>query len=233
MAVAYVTPESRWTALSNRDPAAEGYFIYCVTSTHICCRPTCSARLPLRKNVSFCSNVLEAIEQGFIPCKRCKPDQVKGWNTTREVVAKACANIAQAARAKTPMDVDAIALSLGVSKWHFCRSFKTYTEFTPRLFYIKCLQGVNPLLTRPLPAVETKKNVARKRNQSGFQGLLQSTTSTGTSLFEHEIPTPLSSLFNLIGQSGPEDGDYALDFLLTDFGDDFMPWYELLLVQDT
>lgn len=237
MSLSYSTFDSRWTALSNRDPGAEGHFIYCVTSTHICCRPTCSARLPLKKNVSFCKNVAEAIQQGFVPCKRCKPEKASGWNRTREVVAKACVQIAKAARAKTPMDVGRIASGLGVSKWHFCRAFKTYVELTPRLFYIKCLEGENPLLARPLPAVETRKNAQRKRPKV----LQRPIAEEGNLILNNDHALLLSSL-PLTGDIEQENSDTVVDFPATaiendfmpwcELGDEFMPWYEQLLLQD-
>lgn len=44
-----------------------------VKTTGIFCRPTCSARKPLQKNVEFFPMAKVALSAGYRPCKRCKP----------------------------------------------------------------------------------------------------------------------------------------------------------------
>ena len=44
-------------------------------STGIYCRPSCPARLPLRRNVAFYDSRDAAERAGFRPCKRCRPDR--------------------------------------------------------------------------------------------------------------------------------------------------------------
>jgi len=69
-----------WRALQQRDSSYEGIFFLGVKTTGIFCRPICSARKPLRKNVEFFPGKSEALHAGFRPCLRCKP-----MNTTGEV----------------------------------------------------------------------------------------------------------------------------------------------------
>ena len=57
-----MTDQSRWQAVQGRDDAADGRFVYAVTTTGIYCRPTCAARRPLRRNVRF-FDLPEAAEQ--------------------------------------------------------------------------------------------------------------------------------------------------------------------------
>ncbi|RLV84064.1 Bifunctional transcriptional activator/DNA repair enzyme Ada [Meyerozyma sp. JA9] len=163
----YETFDQKLQAILNRDPGAEGHFLYLVTTTKICCRPTCYSRFPMLKNVQFCNSLKEAIEQGYRPCKRCKPEQVSGWNKTRENVAKGCLLIGRAARAGKKPDFDAIAQQSGASKWHFCRSFKNYTGKTPRKYYLECLQGNDPLERKTLPLIRTKRYLQRMRKNRG------------------------------------------------------------------
>jgi hypothetical protein len=47
-----------------------------VKTTKIVCRPGCPARIPLEKNIVFFDTMEEAIEKGYRPCKRCKPELV-------------------------------------------------------------------------------------------------------------------------------------------------------------
>src|ERR1700723_1713308 len=65
--------ESRWQSLVDRNPAADGEFVYSVKSTGVYCRPTCPSRLALRENVRFHATCEEAEAAGFRACKRCKP----------------------------------------------------------------------------------------------------------------------------------------------------------------
>jgi AraC family transcriptional regulator, regulatory protein of adaptative response / methylated-DNA-[protein]-cysteine methyltransferase len=62
-----------YDALCRRDAGFEGVFVACVRSTGIFCRPTCSARKPLVKNVEFAASWQEALARGFRPCRVCRP----------------------------------------------------------------------------------------------------------------------------------------------------------------
>ncbi len=60
-------------AMLASDRAYEGLFYVGVKTTGIFCRPTCSARKPMEKNVEFYRTAEEAMASGFRPCLRCKP----------------------------------------------------------------------------------------------------------------------------------------------------------------
>lgn len=67
-----------------RDPAYNGLFFTAVRTTGIFCRPTCTARPPLAKNVTYFPTADEALAAGFRPCKRCRPtaiDEQPAWAT--------------------------------------------------------------------------------------------------------------------------------------------------------
>ncbi|NRA88485.1 MAG: methylated-DNA--[protein]-cysteine S-methyltransferase [Rhizobiales bacterium] len=63
----------KYNAIGNKLSIYEGIFITGVTSTGIFCRPSCRAKKPLIKNVIFLDTPQEAIQNGFRPCKICKP----------------------------------------------------------------------------------------------------------------------------------------------------------------
>jgi AraC family transcriptional regulator of adaptative response/methylated-DNA-[protein]-cysteine methyltransferase len=67
-----VDPETAWTQLLARDPAAS--FFYAVETTGVFCRPACSSRRPLKVNVRFFASTEAARAAGFRPCRRCKPE---------------------------------------------------------------------------------------------------------------------------------------------------------------
>src|SRR5260370_8138872 len=65
-----------WQATLARDSRADGSFMLAVRSTHIYCRPSCPARRPLRRNVTFFRTREEAEKQGYRPCLRCRPNEI-------------------------------------------------------------------------------------------------------------------------------------------------------------
>lgn len=170
----YLDFESRYRALQNRDPDAEGKFVYAVTSTGIVCRPTCSSRLALAKNIVFFDSVDRATERGFRPCKRCRPEVCADWNHTRNCVASACSIINVWALTGKKLDVDRVAQQVGLSKWHFCRVFKNYTDYTPRKFYLLCRQGL--CRVKKLPLILTRRFLARSKVASEHNGKLVAET---------------------------------------------------------
>lgn len=62
-----------YQAISQNDASFDGTLFVAVKTTSIFCRPTCPARLPLRKNVEFFTDAKQALAHGYRPCKRCKP----------------------------------------------------------------------------------------------------------------------------------------------------------------
>src|SRR5205823_8593843 len=67
-----------WQATLARDSRADGSFVLAVRSTHIYCRPSCPARRPLRRNVTFFRTREEAEKHGYRPCLRCRPNEIAG-----------------------------------------------------------------------------------------------------------------------------------------------------------
>jgi AraC family transcriptional regulator of adaptative response/methylated-DNA-[protein]-cysteine methyltransferase len=65
-------------AYKTSDTSYDGIFYLAVLSTGIFCRPSCSARKPLPKNVEYYASTREAIFAGYRPCKKCKPLEVHG-----------------------------------------------------------------------------------------------------------------------------------------------------------
>jgi len=70
--------EEKYQAIVNKDTAYEGLFITAVKTTNIFCRPICTARKPKPENVIFYDTIQEALQNGFRPCKVCKPVESLG-----------------------------------------------------------------------------------------------------------------------------------------------------------
>lgn len=64
-----------YQALLNRDTQFVGTFFAGVKTTGIFCIPTCRARKPKLVNVEFYTEVKELLQEGFRPCKICKPTE--------------------------------------------------------------------------------------------------------------------------------------------------------------
>src|SRR5215213_11463771 len=83
-----LTADVMYQALVNKDVSYEGRFIAAVRTTGIFCRPTCTARKPLKENVEFFPTTKDAILHGYRPCKICsplhKPGETPGY--IREII---------------------------------------------------------------------------------------------------------------------------------------------------
>jgi AraC family transcriptional regulator, regulatory protein of adaptative response / methylated-DNA-[protein]-cysteine methyltransferase len=121
--------EECWTALTARDAAADGTFIYAVRTSGVYCRPACPSRLPLRKNVAFYESTTAAEAAGFRPCKRCRPAETSPAGRHFAAIGRACALIRE--RDHLPSLAE-LADAAGVSRFHFHRVFKQITGTTPR-----------------------------------------------------------------------------------------------------
>ena len=127
----FTSNDARWEAVVRRDRAADGSFYYSVRTTGVYCRPSCAARLPLRRNVAFHATRAEAERAGFRACKRCKPDAEGLAAQHAERIAQACRLIDEA---EVTPGLDELARSAGMSRFHFHRVFKNVTGLTPRAY---------------------------------------------------------------------------------------------------
>ena len=118
----------RWQAVLDRDPHADGQFVFAVVTTGIFCRPSCRVRRALRKNVRFYADARSAEAAGFRPCKRCQPDSLSPQKKHIDIVAQACRLLAQDA----PVTLNMLAQMLAVSPFHLHRRFKSATGMTPK-----------------------------------------------------------------------------------------------------
>lgn len=71
-----ITDDPRWTQLCARARAADGRFVYSVSTTGVYCRPSCPSRRPLPGHVSFHDTPAEAERAGFRACRRCHPQRM-------------------------------------------------------------------------------------------------------------------------------------------------------------
>jgi AraC family transcriptional regulator of adaptative response/methylated-DNA-[protein]-cysteine methyltransferase len=122
----------RWKALASRDSAADGTFVYAVTSTGIYCRPSCPSRRPRADRVRFFDTTLEARQAGFRACKRCRPDTVGLAQPGIDAVRRASAYLAT--HADQTVTLGHLARVAAMSPHHLQRRFKAIVGLSPREF---------------------------------------------------------------------------------------------------
>ena len=120
---------SYFDALSQRDPAFDGVFVYAVTTTGVYCRPTCKSRRPLERNVRFFADTAAARAAGFRACKRCRPDAAGG--AAPAWLAQVCRLLEDAEEAPT---LDELANRVGISRAHLQRTFTRAVGVSPHRF---------------------------------------------------------------------------------------------------
>ena len=127
--------EERWRAVLQKDHKADGKFVYSVKTTGVYCRPSCPARSAHRENVAFHNSPQEAERAGFRACKRCKPQGPPLAELHAATVAAACRTMETAEKL---LDLNALASSAGMSRFHFHRMFKAATGLTPKAYTAAC-----------------------------------------------------------------------------------------------
>ena len=127
-----------WHAIKNNDKNYDGQFFYALKTTRTVCRPSCTARTCNPQNVIIFYNLEEAIQHGFRPCYRCRPEQMD-WNGAKAELAKSAKKWIEDNYTKK-FSLEQIASSLYVNKSYLLRVFKTITGYTLLGYhnYVRC-----------------------------------------------------------------------------------------------
>lgn len=124
------TTSTMWSAFLTRDPRWDGRFVTAVRTTGIYCRPTCTCRKPLRRNVRFFRTPEAAARAGFRPCKRCRPELAGGPSEADSRIAtRALALMRRAPGEAWP--IARLARELAMSPSSFARHFRAGAGTTP------------------------------------------------------------------------------------------------------
>lgn len=160
-------PDLCWQAVCARDAARDGQFVFAVRSTGIYCRPSCPARRPLRRNVSFHADAQSAEAAGFRPCQRCAPRGVSPAEQLDALVAAACRLLAAADK---PPTLAQLAARIGLSASHLARAFKARTGLTPKA-WVDARRRAE--LEASLPQAESVLDAALAAGYSGTRALYE------------------------------------------------------------
>ncbi|MFT4099606.1 MAG: bifunctional DNA-binding transcriptional regulator/O6-methylguanine-DNA methyltransferase Ada [Burkholderiaceae bacterium] len=127
----YASDDARWQAIVDRDPKADGHFVYGVRTTRVYAPPSGAARRPNRRNVVYFASAEAARAAGFRPSLRAGADREQLARLHREFVVDACRAIEAAG---TPPRLDELAARAGISPFHLHRLFKAQTGLTPKAY---------------------------------------------------------------------------------------------------
>jgi AraC family transcriptional regulator of adaptative response / DNA-3-methyladenine glycosylase II len=122
-----------YNAVKNRDSRYDGAFFTGVSSTGIFCRPICPAVTPKPANCAFYPSSAAALEAGFRPCLRCRPETAPNspaWNGVKTTVKRALTLIDQGVL--DTQSVHDLADRLGVSDRYLRRLFAKYVGASPK-----------------------------------------------------------------------------------------------------
>ena len=100
-------------------------------TTRIFCRPVCPARSPQEENVDYYPSAAAALQAGFRPCLRCRPESwgTPAWDGTSTTVTRALRLIDEGALEDS--NVERLAERLGIGSRHLRRLFLQHLGATP------------------------------------------------------------------------------------------------------
>ena len=153
--------QALWHAVAARDRAADGLFVYAVTSTGVYCRPSCPSRRPNRDRVEFFPASAMAEARGYRPCRRCHPEALTPLSTSpADRVRHACEAVAK--RPEARWTSAALARAGGTSVVQLQRAFRQVLGLAPRDYVAACRQR------RFLEAVRNGHRVTDAVYESGY-----------------------------------------------------------------
>jgi AraC family transcriptional regulator of adaptative response/methylated-DNA-[protein]-cysteine methyltransferase len=126
-------PGRQWQQVLERDPSADGQFVYAVKSTKVYCRPSCPSRRPTRKNVTFFPSAAAAEQAGYRACKRCEPDLAAPRpDPQAAVITAATEYLTEHASERTRLED--LAKATGVGRLTILRGFRRVLGVSPGEF---------------------------------------------------------------------------------------------------
>ena len=131
-----LSADQQWQAVLEHDTAQDGAFVYAVKTTGVYCRPSCSSRRPLRKNVFFFAHTGAAEKAGFRPCLRCRPQAAPLRDARSTNVRAICRYIER--HLEDPLSLNALGDAFDMSPFHLQRTFKAALGVSPKQYADSC-----------------------------------------------------------------------------------------------
>lgn len=118
-----------------RDARFDGRFYIGVKSTGIFCRPICPANLPKEENVEYFVEKAQALQAGYRPCLRCRPDSAPSswaWKGVEATLYRALQLIEQGELQTSSLAQ--LATRLGISDRYLRQLFQTHLGMAPKQY---------------------------------------------------------------------------------------------------
>jgi AraC family transcriptional regulator of adaptative response/methylated-DNA-[protein]-cysteine methyltransferase len=128
--------DERWDRVLRRDRAADGQFVYAVTSTGVFCRPSCPSRRPGRDRVRFFETTAAAEHEGFRACRRCRPTSALATPSNVDAIRRASLYLTQ--HADEVVSLASLGKVARLSPSHLQRQFKRALGVSPREYQAAC-----------------------------------------------------------------------------------------------
>ncbi|WP_115935241.1 DNA-3-methyladenine glycosylase 2 family protein [Aestuariispira insulae] len=122
-----------YQALKTKDARFDGRFFTAVTSTGVFCRTICPATVPKRANCVFYPSAAAAMNAGYRPCLRCRPETAPGspaWKGVSTTVNRALKLINEGALDEG--GVEELASRLGIGERYLRRLFLDHLGASPK-----------------------------------------------------------------------------------------------------
>lgn len=118
-----------------RDSRFDGRFYIAVKTTGIFCRPICPAVAPKEENVEYFHHPAKALQAGYRPCLRCRPDSAPSswaWKGTETTFQRAMTMIDQGVLQS--YSLAQLAVRLGISDRYLRQLFDRHLGMSPKQY---------------------------------------------------------------------------------------------------
>jgi AraC family transcriptional regulator of adaptative response / DNA-3-methyladenine glycosylase II len=119
-------------AFLSKDARFDGRFVAGVTTTHVYCKSSCSAKKPAAENIVFFDTPADAEAAGFRACRKCRPEAIRGTpasNGTSTTVHRALRLIEDGVLDHA--NIDALCERLGIGARQLRRLFHKHLGTSP------------------------------------------------------------------------------------------------------
>ncbi|UAA39187.1 DNA-3-methyladenine glycosylase 2 family protein [Paraneptunicella aestuarii] len=127
-------PHSQYQqARHSRDPRFDGRFFVAVRTTGIFCRNICPVKMPKEENVEYFDFAAQAMQAGYRPCLRCRPDSAPGsfaWKGTETTLIRAMKLLKES----PSLSMQALCERLGISDRYLRKLFQRYLGIAPKQY---------------------------------------------------------------------------------------------------
>ncbi|WP_070968988.1 Ada metal-binding domain-containing protein [Vibrio sonorensis] len=197
-----------------RDARFDGAFYIAVKTTNIFCRPICPANLPKEENVEYFHDQSQALNAGYRPCLRCRPDSAPrsyAWKGVETTFERAINLIEQGALREGSLSQ--LAERLGISDRYLRQLFKRYLGVSPKQYALyHQLMFAKQLLHQSKMSITDIAFASGFRSVRRFNDAFLKTLQLSPSQIRGKTAVGDSSHQILLTFKGRIDWDRTLDF---------------------